>query len=51
MEAVIKVNLTFSKVVEPIKAYEHEQFHYSKHWQGCYALAQKVNDFKCYAAA
>lgn len=46
MEAIAKPDLTFSKVVEPIKAaYEHEQF-ITASINECYAVAQKVNDFR-----
>jgi ferritin dps family protein len=46
MEAIAKPDLTFSKVVEPIKAaYEHEQF-ITASINECYAVAQKANDFR-----
>ena len=46
MEAIAKPDLTFTKVVEPIKAaYEHEQF-ITASINECYAVAQKVNDFR-----
>lgn len=46
MEAIAKPGLTFSKVVEPIKAaYEHEQF-ITASINECYAVAQKANDFR-----
>ena len=46
MEAIAKPDLTFSKVVEPIKAaYEHEQF-ITTSINECYAVAQKANDFR-----
>ena len=46
MEAIVKPDLTFSKVVEPIKAaYEHEQF-ITASINECYAVAQKANDFR-----
>lgn len=46
MEAIAKPDLTFTKVVEPIKAaYEHEQF-ITASINECYAVAQKANDFR-----
>ena len=46
MEAIAKPDLTFTKVVEPIKAaYEHEQF-ITTSINECYAVAQKANDFR-----
>ena len=46
MEAIAKPALTFTKVVEPIKAaYEHEQF-ITASINECYAVAQKANDFR-----
>ena len=46
MESIAKPDLTFTKVVEPIKAaYEHEQF-ITASINECYAVAQKANDFR-----
>ena len=46
MEAIAKPDLTFTKVVEPIKAaYEHEQL-ITASINECYAVAQKANDFR-----
>ena len=46
MEAIAKPDLTFTKVVEPIKAaYEHEQF-ITASINECYVVAQKANDFR-----
>ena len=46
MEAIAKPDLTFTKVVEPIKAaYEHEKF-ITASINECYAVAQKANDFR-----
>ena len=46
MEEIAKPDLTFTKVVEPIKAaYEHEQF-ITASINECYVVAQKANDFR-----